>query len=116
MKMPEYCFNRQFENETKVRIETNDRKLLLGIEQAINDFISNFKNENEETDGIELMDLIGIENWNYFGIENEEQIGIELLKNNGNELQSQIQNSSENIRGNELSFPIYTHYFGGISL
>ena len=44
--------------------------------------------------GIELMDLIGIEN--------EGQTGIELLKNNGNELQSQIQNSSENIRGNEL--------------
>lgn len=58
--------------------------------------------------GIELMDLIGIEN--------EGQTGIELLKNNGNELQSQIQNSSKNIRGNELSFPIYTHYFGGISL
>lgn len=58
--------------------------------------------------GIELMDLIGIEN--------EGQTGIELLKNNGNELQSQIQNSSENIRGNELSFPIYTHYFGGINL
>lgn len=77
-------------------------------------------NENEETDGIELMDLIGIENWNYFRIENEEPTGIELLKNNGNELQSQIQNSSENIRGNErgneLSFLIYTHYFGGISL
>lgn len=58
--------------------------------------------------GIELMNLIGIEN--------EGQTGIELLKNNGNELQSQIQNSSENIRGNELSFPIYTHYFGGINL
>ena len=92
--MSEYCFNRQFENETKVRIETNDRKLLLGLEQAINDFISNFKNENEETDGIENIEWIRFENELNFGIENEEAFE--------NELQSINENLSDKFCGNEL--------------
>lgn len=92
--MTEYIYNKQFPNETRIRIETNNRNFFIGIEQTINDFITQFTNENafknEETDGFEpnqneLVDLN----------RNEERRTV------GNE----DRNRFENFRGNELQKP-----------
>lgn len=116
--MAEYTFIKQFANETKVRIETNNRDFFIGIEKAINDFINYFTNENEELTGIELADFNrnenaelkteGFENTKSVANENEltNRVGFEnrnqFANENENELHSPNQNTFKNISGNEL--------------
>ena len=90
--MSEYCFNRQFENETKVRIETNDRDLFIGIEKVLNQFLNNFKNGNEELDLFENEEDSFCRNEEYEPFKNENI----SLKFDGNENENQFNNISEN--------------------
>lgn len=100
--MTEYIYNKQFPNETSIRIETNNRNFFIGIEQTINDFITQFTNEdsfkNEETNGFELTEL----NQN------------ELVDLNRNEERRTVGNEDrnrfENFCGNEESSSISTKW------
>lgn len=103
--MAEYILSKEFQNETSIKIETNDRDFFIGIEEALHQFLNNFNGRNEETEpfGNEDDFFDGFENISYFRFGNEENFGIGFEKHDGNELQSQIQNTSEKNRGNELN-------------
>ena len=94
----DYVFDKQLANETHIRIETNNRDFFIGLEEVINDFITDFTNENELFDENEL---IGFEKSEID--ENENEL-TELVKNenrfqkfDGNE----NENTSVEIFGNE---------------
>ncbi len=90
--MAEYTLTKTFQNETIIRIETNDRDFFIGIEEAINGFIYNFTNENEELDLFENEEEFFCRNEDYKLFKNENR----LVKSDGNENENQI------FRGNEL--------------
>lgn len=94
-----YIFTKEFQNETTIKIETNNRDFFIGIEEAVNEFIEEFT--NEENNANELIELNQIEEWICFQNENRfiKSTGIENEKTNGNEKQNQILTT--NNRGNE---------------